>query len=59
MKIIFYKLGNLNEMNPTHPTQEIVNKLKQEIEKGRKDGEMHLVWGPDLSITMIDTNNNL
>ena len=56
MKIIFYKLGTLE--NAILPTKEAIDTLKKEIKKGREDGEMHLVWGPELSISMIDTGPN-
>ena len=53
MKIRLWSLGNLE--HNIIPTKEAVDKLKKEIDALPKEGVGDIVWGPELTCTVIDT----
>jgi hypothetical protein len=58
-KILMWRLGHLDKDNPTKSLipsaaaiEKLINILKQD-----KSGRIHIVWGPDLDVTVVNSND--
>lgn len=57
MKVAVWILGSLE--HKTTPTQETINKFKEELRKVHNGEQKDIVWGPDLtSVQVIDITPN-
>lgn len=59
MKIALWQLGSIE--HKITPTKEYINRVRDMIKNldENKEELQHLVCGPDLSVTLIDTDDNI
>ncbi len=58
-KILLWKLGHLDKGDPTKsliPSQAAIEKLKSILNQD-KSGRIHIVWGPDLDVTVVNPDD--
>lgn len=59
MKICLWRLGHLdkeNVMNSIIPSRDQIERLKNLINNNKDNGVLNIIWGPDISLEVMEVN---